>query len=298
VKFDMVAVPGGTFMMGSPDSEPGRSADEGPQHPVTVKPFWMGKCEVTWDEFDPFWKSRDDLDPNVIAKEKERQADAITKPTPPYVDADYGHGHEKFPALCMTHHSAMEYCHWLSKMTGKAYRLPTEAEWEFAARAGSKTSYFYGDDPAKLGDYAWFKGNSPDDTHPRGTTREVGTKKPNSFGLYDMYGNVMEWCLDHYSKDTYSKFTLDRPTLSPVRVPTDKRWSHVARGGNWSDGPERMRSASRRASELSWEKHDPQRPQSIWWLTRFDVIGFRVVRAVEEQPELKDLRSKVTKDSD
>jgi formylglycine-generating enzyme required for sulfatase activity len=108
----------------------------------------------------------------------------------------------------------------------------------------------------------------------------------------------MEWCLDHYRKDAYEVFGKDKLSLSPVIVPTEKRWSHVARGGSWIDDPSALRSAARRGSDKSWEKHDPQVPQSIWWLTKFDVIGFRIVRPVEEQENLKDLRSKVTVDSD
>jgi formylglycine-generating enzyme required for sulfatase activity len=299
VKFEMIAVPGGTFTMGSPPSEVGRNADEGPQHEVLVRPFWIGKCEVTWDEFDLYWKT-EGADPNKAEEKKDGDlpADGITRPTPPYVDETYGHDREGHPAICMTHHAAMQYCTWLSKKTGKRYRLPTEAEWEYACRAGSKTAYCFGDDPAGLDDYAWYAKNSPDDLHKKGTTHEVGTKKPNAWGLCDMHGNVMEWCLDHYRKNAYELFSKDKLSLSPVLVPTDKRWSHVARGGSWIDDPPALRSAARRGSDKSWEKHDPQVPQSIWWLTKFDVIGFRVVRAVEEQENLKDLRSTVTVDSE
>ena len=104
--------------------------------------------------------------------------------------------------------------------------------------------------------------------------------------------------LDHYQKDYYAKFSPDKLTPFPVLVPTDKRFSHVARGGSWSDEPNKMRSAARTGSDKEWIKHDPQRPQSIWWLTKWDVVGFRVVRAVDEQDNLKGLRSKVTKESD
>ena len=155
--------------------------------------------------------------------------DAITRPTPPYADETFGHGREGHPVLCITHHAAMQYCRWLSIKTGKAYRLPTEAEWEYAARAGTKTAYFFGDDPAKLGDYAWYDGNSEDIAH------KVGKKKPNPWGLHDMYGNVAEWCLDHYKTDAYATFSLDKPTLQPVMMPTEYRFSHVARGGSWAD---------------------------------------------------------------
>jgi formylglycine-generating enzyme required for sulfatase activity len=207
------------------------------------------------------------------------------------VDETYGHGRLGFPAICMTQHAAMEYCSWLSKKTGKAYRLPTEAEWEYACRAGSKTAYSFGDDPKTLGDYAWFEGNSDEHTH------KVATKKPNPWGLYDMHGNVMEWCIDHYGKDSYAKFPADKATLGPVLLPTDKRFSHVARGGSWTDPAGLLRSAARRGSDKTWIKKDPQRPQSIWWLTEMDVVGFRVVRAVEEQANLKGIRSKVVRKS-
>jgi formylglycine-generating enzyme required for sulfatase activity len=294
VKFDMIAIPGGAYLMGSPASEKGRREDEGPQHPVAVRPFWMGKCEVTWDEFDAYWKEEDKKDgeeKKPEPKKDKKDPDAITRPTPPYADETFGHGREGQPVLCITHHTAMEYCRWLSKKTGKIYRLPTEAEWEWAARAGSTTAYSFGDDPAKLGDYAWFKGNS------EGTTHEVGKKKPNAWGLHDMYGNVGEWCVDHYRKDYYAAFVPDKIAEWPVVVPTADRFSHVVRGGAWSDKPEDCRSATRRGSDKTWIRLDPQRPQSIWWLTSAEFVGFRVVRPVEEQENLKGLRSKVTRDS-
>jgi formylglycine-generating enzyme required for sulfatase activity len=297
-KFDMVPIPGGVFLMGSPDSEPGRNADEGPQHPVKIRPFWMGKTEVTWDEFEIYQKELGVPEPEVNDKRIKEKPDAITGPTPPYVDQYYGHGRDNHPALCMTHHSAMEYCRWLSLKTGKLYRLPTEAEWEWAARAGTKTAYFFGDDPKDLGEYAWYVKNSAPNANEEPQTHKVATRKPNPWGLYDMYGNVTEWCLDFYQKDYYSTLGKEKLSLSPVLTPTDKRFSHVARGGAWSDEATRCRSATRRGSDKTWIKDDPQRPQSIWWLTKFDVIGFRVVRPVEEQDNLKGLRSKVTRESD
>jgi formylglycine-generating enzyme required for sulfatase activity len=290
VKFEMLPIPGGTFLMGSPPDEKGRNADEGPQHPVTIRPFWMGKCEVTWDEFDLYWRDKpggkEDKEPD-----NPPNADAVTRPTPPYADETFEKGREGHPVLGITHHTAMQYCRWLSLKTGKIYRLPTEAEWEYAARAGTKTAYHFGDDPAKLGEYAWFAANSDD------KTGAVGTKKPNPWGLHDMYGNVAEWCVDHYVKDHYATFALDKPALAPVVLPTERRWSHVARGGSWADEAVQCRSAARRGSDKSWIKLDPQRPQSIWWLTSAEFVGFRVVRAVEEQDNLKGLRSRVTRQS-
>ncbi len=138
----------------------------------------------------------------------------------------------------------------------------------------------------------------PGSRTPRRKPRtRCGTKKPNPWGLYDMYGNILEWCLDHYKPDYYGTFALDKPALSPVLTPTDTRFSHVARGGSWATKAEQCRSATRRGSDKSWIKSDPQRPQSIWWLTKTDYIGFRIVRAVTEQDNLKGLRSKVTRQS-
>jgi formylglycine-generating enzyme required for sulfatase activity len=291
VTFDMVPIPGGEFLMGSPENEPGRNADEGPQHPVAIRAFWMGKYLVTWDEFDIWRKELGVGKPQQNDEKLKANPDALTGPTPPYVDERYGHGSEGHPAICMTNHAAMEYCRWLSNKTGKVYRLPTEAEWEYACRAGTKTAYSFGDDPKKLAEYGWYEGNS--DEH----TQKVGSKKPNPWGLYDMHGNVLEWCLDHYQKDYYSSFPTDKVTLSPVLLPTETRFSHVARGGAWTDNPAQCRSAARRGSDKSWIKSDPQRPQSIWWLTNTDFVGFRIVRAVEEQANLKGLRSKVTRTS-
>jgi formylglycine-generating enzyme required for sulfatase activity len=290
VKFTMQPIPGGTFLMGSSAGEAGRSADEGPQHPVTLRPFWMGKTEVTWDEYDLFWKSEPAAKP-AQATPADKAADAVTRPTPPYADETFGHGREAHPVLCITHHAAMEYCRWLSAKTGKTYRLPTEAEWEYACRAGTTTPYSFGNDPKPLGEYAWFAGNSEEATHP------VGQKKANPWGLHDMYGNVAEWCLDRYRKDYYSTLPRDKSTLGPVLLPGDTRFPHVARGGSWADPPGRLRSAARRGSDKSWIKRDPQRPQSIWWLTDADFVGFRIVRPVVEQDNLKGLRSQVTRES-
>ena len=156
VTFDMVPIPGGKFVMGSPNGEPNHKADESPQHEVEISPFWMGKCEVTWDEYD-VWTFALDVQRRQVFRgettELEKQADAVTRPTKPYIDMSFGMGKYGFPAISMTQLAAKTYCKWLSQKTGRYYRLPTEAEWEYACRAGTTTAYSFGDDPAQLGDY-------------------------------------------------------------------------------------------------------------------------------------------------
>jgi formylglycine-generating enzyme required for sulfatase activity len=255
----------------------------------------MGKYEVTWDEYDQFAT----VHPGNRGEQKHAEKDgnpdridAVSRPSEPYMDMTFGYGREGYPAICMTHHAAMAYCRWLSLKTGRTYRLPTEAEWEYACRAGSQSAYFFDDDSAKLGDYAWYEGNSEEVTHP------VGQKKPNRWGLYDMLGNVGEWCLDSYDWKTYAEFSIDKSTLGPVQMPMAKRFPNVVRGGSWDDKAAGMRCAARKASDRSWNKQDPDIPKSIWWLTNGDTVGFRIVRAVEEQDNLKGLRPRVRWDSE
>lgn len=283
---EMVAIPGGEFLMGSPADEPGRDDDEGPQRRVRIEPFWMSSTEVTWDLFDLYLYTGTQRkpDPRMPADYNPEGADAITRPTGPYTDPTYGMGHDGFPAVSMSHHAAMEFCRWLSVVTGRQYRLPTEAEWEYACRAGTTTRYYFGDDPAGLADHAWYWENTNLGTKP------VAIREPNPWGLYDMYGNAAEWCLDTYSAEFYSK---SLQTGAVVNLPGKQRYPHVARGGSWVDDAEDCRSAVRLASEPAWNESDPNLPQSIWYDANADFVGFRVVRAVEEQENLRGLRSKV-----
>ena len=290
VKFDMVPIPGGKFMMGSPESEAGRNKDEGPQHEVEIKPMWVGKCEVTWDEYDIFSSQMDitkrkQMKVEVVSA-NDKAADAVTRPTPPYTDMTFGKGRQTYPATCMTHHAAMVYTQWLSAKTGKNYRLLTEAEWEYACRAGSKTIYNFGDDPKDLDDYAWHAGNSKKSYKP------VGQKKPNAWGLYDMHGNASEWVLDLYKKDYYEQFK-DKTTLNPVLLPTNKEYPYVSKGGSWKDKPADLRVAARLGSNDEYSIQDPQLPQSIWWHTDASNVGFRICRPLEEQENLKGFKSPI-----
>jgi formylglycine-generating enzyme required for sulfatase activity len=286
----MVAIPGGVYWMGSAAGEKGRDEDEGPRHPVQIRPFWMGRTEVTWDEYD-LYQHHEDAPRGEQHRPLNQDADAVTRPSPSYADETYGYGRQGYPVIGVSHHAAMQYCRWLSLKTGKLYRLPTEAEWEWAARAGATTSYSFGDDPRQLAPYAWFASNADDCTHP------VGTKLPNPWGIYDLYGNASEWCLDSYRKNAYAASPADRLTLAPVNVPTASRYPNVVRGGSWADAASQCRSGSRRASDKSWNRSDPGRPQSIWWLANADFVGFRVVRALDEQEQLQGIESKVTPQS-
>ncbi len=275
VSIEMVPIQGGTFRMGSPQGEADRNDDEGPQHEVTVDPFWMGKYEITWDQYDVWSEEMDQLRRKAMSiaeTPRDLLVDGISKPTEPYTDMSFGMGKGEFPAICMTQHAARTFCQWLSAKTGRYYRLPSEAEWEYAARAGTKTAYSFGDDPEKIDEYAWYYDNSDDAYH------EVGKKKPNPWGLFDMHGNVAEWVLDQHVEDFYSQ---SPKVKNPLAIPMTE-YPRVVRGGGWDDDPEMLRSAVREGSSEEWKEQDPQLPQSIWYLTDALGVGFRVVRPLVE----------------
>ena len=288
VNFEMIPIPGGTFTMGSPPREKGRKKDEGPQREVTLRPFYMGKHEVTWDAYHLFLDLG--IKQALSGGGDDDKPDAITYPTPPYADETFGLGRGKSPNIAVTWHAASEFARWISSKTGKTYRLPTEAEWEYACRAGSPSAYSFGDAPAKLGEHAWFAGNSGKKPHP------VGEKKPNAFGLFDMHGNVSEWVIDRYAPDFYAKPPTPGASL-PINLPGDARYPHVVRGGSWKEKAPALRCAARRFSEPIWSKQDPQTPQSIWWHTETTEVGFRLVHVPDEYPVLKGFRSKMTTES-
>ena len=265
VSFTLQPIPAGTFTNGSPTTEKGRSPDEGPQAKVALPAFWIGQREVTWNEYEVFMFATDSA-----GNAPKTESDAVSHPTKPYVEMSFGMGREGFPAISMTHHAASKYCQWLSAKTGRFYRLPTEAEWEYAARAGTTTAYCYGDDPAQLTTYAVFNADK---------YALVASKKPNAWGLFDMHGNVSEWTLDQYEGDAYARLKGNPAPGSWVKSTTP--YPHVARGGNWTDTPELLRSAARRASAPEWKMLDPQLPKSVWYHTSVPWIGFRVVCQLE-----------------
>lgn len=293
VSFEMVAIPGGTFQMGSPEDEPFRQLDEGPAKEVKISPFFMAKVEVSWDDYMAFFKQ-------TGAKGKTSDAylniasidvDAISGPTPPWGAPDQGWGKGSLPAITMTHHAAEVYCQWLTKISGKTYRLPTEAEWEYAARGGSGSPYYFEGDPKRfvkqgirnklfgvdtsgINSYIAYTENSGARSVP------PETKMENPFGLVNMLGNVAEFCSDWYAEDAYAQYSTD-VLLDPQGPAAGEE--HVVRGGSYRDGAEHVRCASRDYTRsVPWLKTDPQMPKSIWWYSDCLHVGFRVVCEVEE----------------
>lgn len=259
--FKMVPIQAGKFLIGSKATEKNRKADEGPQKEIQIPAFWMSAYEVTRDELDVFLKD-ESTSQNVTV-------DAITRPSAQYVDLSWGMGKAGgYPANSMSQRTAIMYCRWLYEKTKVFYRLPTEAEWEYACRAGTQTAYFFGNDPSLLGKYAWYAKNSEDKYH------KVGQKLPNPWGLYDMLGNLMEWTLNHYTPDAYNEYKL----VDSVPVANPKKYPKSLRGGSYAETAMELRSANRFHSDPAWNKRDPQIPKSKWWLTEAKNVGIRLVR--------------------
>ena len=230
----MVVIPTGSVLMGSPANEFGRDSDEGPQHRVTIgRAFAVGKYDVTFDEWSACVSG----------------GGCTSNPNPS--DAGFGRGDR--PVINVNWEDAQGYVSWLSKVTGQSYRLLTEAEWEYAARAGTDTAYSFGNDASQLGAYGWYTTNSNARTHP------VGQKLPNGFGLYDMHGNVWQWVQDCYS-DSYSGASMDGSANTTKRC-----GNRVLRGGSWYSIPRFLRSAIRNLNAPSG---------------RGNYFGFRVARTL------------------
>jgi sulfatase modifying factor 1 len=310
ISFELIPIAGGEFLMGSPSTEAERADDEGPQVRVKVEPYWIGKHEVTWGEYHAFMAMYDafkklqmlsanrgaaggdakaEEDWRVVQQhawngkvEDEWDVDAVTAPTPLY-DSTFTYGSEGYPkpnlpAVTITPFAAKQYTKWLSGITGNNYRLPSEAEWEYAARAGTTTAYSFGDDAAQLPDYAWFEDNSDFQTHP------VGTKKPNPWGLYDVHGNVGEWTLDQYLPNAYSALGSGPVDAKNAVLAPTKVHPRVIRGGSWYEAAPAARSAARHKSEeQEWKISDPNIPRSPWWYTEEPAmaVGMRVIRPLK-----------------
>ncbi|MCP4263931.1 MAG: formylglycine-generating enzyme family protein [Planctomycetes bacterium] len=235
----LVYIPAGSFMMGS-----GFSAAQLPkkyrvgesqflQHQVRIsKGFWMGQTEVTQSQYKSVMNA-ESWSGMIFVQESANN-----------------------PAVYVSWDDAVEFCRMLSQQEGKTYRLPTEAEWEYACRAGTTTRFSFGDSDSSLSDYAWFN----DNTNQLGQiyAHPVGQKKPNPWDLYDMHGNVWEWCSDWYNKDYYS----NSPNAEPKGPPSGRHRS--MRGGSWFNDEYGLRCSVR-------SSHYPD--------NRYYYIGFRVVRS-------------------
>ena len=287
VEYEMQPIPGGKFLCGSPASEPKRGKDEGPQFEVEVAPFWIGAKEIRWAEYKQYMALHDIFKTFVSEKLRlitpENKHQVITAPSNLYDPSfTFSLGDEpQLPAVTMSQYAAKQYTKWMTGITGHFHRLPTEAEWEYACRAGTTTAYYFGDDPKLLKEYEWFFDNSNETTH------DVGKKKPNPWGLYDMHGNVQEWVLDEYKPDTYAKFAGKPVTAANAIVWPTKLFPRSVRGGCFDDPPELCRSARRRASnDDEWRAEDPNIPKSPWWFTnRLAIgVGMRIVRMLDEPP--------------
>lgn len=299
VTFDMATISGGIATLGSPNGEADRDKSEGPQIQVQVEPFWMGVHEVTWAEYEQFLRIYSTTQDQGGAPPipSDQNADAVSIPTPLWqqdtqpVFEVMGVG-GKYPAILMSQTAAKQYCKWLSKKTGHFYRLPTEAEWEYAARSETTTAYSFGDQADDLEDHGWYFDNSELEDGDAGY-REVGQKKPNAWGLYDMHGNVAEWVLDGYDADHYKKLH-EKYAGSPIPwaeaiCPPTQRHDRVIRGGGWDSDAEDCRSAARGHTTSNFTTKDPQLPRSPWWNTEF-WIGFRLVRPMHEPSEQEKLK--------
>jgi len=234
VTFKMIGLPAGKVTV----HPMGGAAKE-----VEIKKIWIGQKEVTWDEYDIFAYRMD-----LTEEQKAKDVDGASRPSKPYGAPDRGFGHHNFPAGSVAFHAAQAYCEWLSKKTGHKYRLPTEAEWEYACRAGAGETMKF-KDAKEAGKFAWIDDNSDGQTH------ETGKKEANAWGLYDMLGNVAEWV-----------------------TPLDAKGQPVAMGGSYIDGPEDVNCEARKVWKEEWQASDPQNPKSIWWLSDGAHVGLRVVR--------------------
>ncbi len=287
VSFEMIAIPGGSFKIGSPADEAFRKENEGPQKEVKISPFFMSEVEVTWDEFLAFYAQTgaEGRSTDTEGSRLEDEVDAITGPTPPYGQPDQNWGLGKRPAITMSYNAAETYCRWLSQVTGKTYRLPTEAEWEYACRAGTETPYFFEGDPkdyskerfwnkifgvdtTNINSYVVYEANS------MAKTQTPDAVRANPFGLKNMLGNVAEFCQDWYAADAYKN--LSDGVQDPQGPASGTEY--VVRGGSFKSSPAELRSAVRDYTKSeAWLKTDPQMPKSIWWYSDANMVGFRVV---------------------
>jgi len=293
VSINMKAIPGGSFKIGSPENEQLRKPDEGPQKEIKISPFFMAEIEVSWEVYMAFYSATaaEGRSTDTEGTRTMADVDAISGPTPPYGQPDQNWGLGDRPAITMSYHSAETFCKWLTKVTGKTYRLPTEAEWEYAARGGKETPFFFpGDvkDFAEKGFFGKLFGKESDSINSyviygknsRTKTEEPDKVEANPYGLKHMLGNAAEYCSDWYSPDAYSQLSVG---ATDPKGP-DSGEERVVRGGHFRSDIADVRSASRSATQsVAWLKTDPQMPKSKWWLSDCNYISFRVVCEFDEK---------------
>jgi len=266
VSFRMISIPAGKFTIGS--KNPMADNDEAPTKEIEVSAFWMEEHEVTFSEWDLYFKD------NTLPQSKN--IDGVTRATPQYIDLTWGMGRAADqPTNSMSQQAAVMYCKWLYSKTGFFFRLPTEAEWEYACKAGTTTA----PDLKAIAEAGHSKENSGGKFHP------VKEKKPNAWGLYDMLGNLSEWTIDQYDAGYYQKITAKDPATVP-----GPKYPRTARGGSYLDDASQLRCSNRIPSDAKWNQRDPQIPKSRWWLTDGMFVGFRVVRPAK-QPSKEEIET-------
>lgn len=266
-QFEMVPIKGGTFTW--------RGEKEDDVLEVTISPFWMGKHEVTWEQYEPFTDSalprlHNGNLPDDIREQVINDLDLLARPTQPYIPLSFGMPKKGHPALAMTQHAANKYCQWISYQTGHFYRLPTEAEWEYACRAGQADNSSWGEDPAKAHEYAWFGGG------PESHYHKPGLKKPNGWGMHDMHGNVLEWTLDQHVPNRKEFFGKDK-VIDPW-IKATKPYPHVVKGGHWKQNLKQLAASARGQSNPAWKVGCPMAPKNLWYHDTTPWLGMRLVR--------------------
>jgi len=274
VSFQLVYVSGGNYPVGTEADEVGREEDEGPLVEVALSGYWIGRYEVTDTEYSVFRYPDRDADTTAV-EGAVYKVDAVSRPSPPYEDPAFGLGGPSKPAVGMTQWGAMHYAKWLSEKTGVFFRLPTEAEWETACRAGTDTAYSFGPTSSSIESFGWLASNSGLELH------DVGSKSGNDWGIFDMHGNAAEWMLDEYVElyhTEISQMAEADPWIRPTRL-----HPRTVRGGAFDDPADALRCGARLKSTTSWKRRDPQIPKSFWWNTDSPFLGFRLV-APEQAP--------------
>jgi formylglycine-generating enzyme required for sulfatase activity len=251
----------------------------------------MAEIEVSWSQYLAFFNATGSQG-RKEAVEVDEEKDGVSGATPPWGAPDQGWGKGTRPAITMSHHAAETYCRWLTQVTGRKYRLPTEAEWEYAARGGTSTAYFFEGSPKEfesegflkklfgtntkvISQYVIYQENSPNKTQ----TPDIVSANP--YGLKNMLGNVAEFCLDYYDPQVYGKYP--KGVVSNPRGPRNGM-EHVVRGGSFKNTAKDLRVARRDFTKTTeWLVTDPQIPKSIWWYSDVKSVGFRVVCEYEEE---------------